>query len=170
VAFEIFVFPHAGIMIVTGIVMILVGLVFTFVGQEPGTSPLSPHLPGTWASLRNGVLFVSGGLVCSILLCWWLSQYLPNLPYFGRLVLTATSGQSGGTIPTVSHDIRWPPIGAVGRAVTPLKPGGSAEFTDADGPQTQVLSVVSESGYLPAGSPVVVREVGGGRLIVRSTI
>ena len=170
VAFEIFVFPHAGIMIVSGIIMMLVGLVFTFVGLEPGVSPLSPHLPGTWASLRNGLMFVSGGLVCSILLCAWLSRYLPNLPYFGRLVLSETSGQNSSSGSAGSNEIHWPTVGAVGRAVTPLKPGGSAEFADADGPQMQVLSVVSESGYLPAGSPVVVREVGGGRLIVRSTI
>jgi membrane-bound serine protease (ClpP class) len=150
--------------------MMLVGLVFTFVGLEPGVSPLSPHLPGTWASLRNGVLFVSGGLVCSVLLCAWLSRYLPNLPYIGRLVLTATSGQNSIGGVAGSNEIRWPAVGAVGRAVTPLKPGGSAEFPDADRPLTQVLNVISESGYLPAGSPVVVKEVGGGRLIVRSTI
>jgi membrane-bound serine protease (ClpP class) len=171
VAFEIFVFPHAGIMIVGGILMMLVGLVFTFVGGEPGGSPLSPHLPETWNGLRNGVLYVGGGLVLTMLLCWWLSRYLPDLPYFGRLVLTTTTGAGGAVAATtVAKEIHWPTIGAVGRAVTPLKPGGSAEFSDPRSDQTQVLSVVSETGYLPIGAPVVVREVGGGRLIVRSTI
>ena len=168
IAFEIFVFPHAGIMIVGGLLMMGVGLILTFVGGEPGGFSFAPHLPATWANLKNGVFYVAGGLIGSALLCWWLSQYLPQMPYFGRLILTTTNGgvTSGTTRPS-----EWPAVGSVGRAVTPLKPGGSAEFADVTGADVKVFSVVCETGYLAAGSPVIVRESsGGGRVVVRSTV
>ncbi len=179
IAFEIFVFPHAGIMIIAGALMMLIGLVLTFVGAEPDGSRIVPTLPGTMDSLKHGLAFVTGGLICSAFLCWWLSRYLPNLPYFNRLVLTATSGggstdaapslvTTGGLVPAPQST--WPPVGSLGRATTPLRPGGSAEFPDSTGTDVRVFSVVSESGFLPAGSPVIVREVGAGRVLVRSTV
>jgi membrane-bound serine protease (ClpP class) len=170
VAFEIFVFPHTGLMVVAGVLMMLVGLVLTFVGGEPGGSRIAPHLPGTVDALKHGLGFVTAGLVCSVLLCWWLSRYLPALPYFNKLVLTTTVGSTpghAGTSATVA--VAWPPVGALGRSTTPLRPGGSAEFPDPTGASTLIYSVVSESGYLPAGAPLIVREVGGGRVVVRST-
>jgi membrane-bound serine protease (ClpP class) len=173
VAFEIFVFPHAGIMVVAGALMMLVGLVLTFVGGEPDGSRIMPKLPGTMAALKHGLMFVTAGMVCSAMLSWWISRYLPKIPYFNRLVLTATSGggpavaTAGGLVPAPQST--WPPVGSVGRAVTPLRPGGSAEFPDPTGADFQIFSVVSESGFLPEGAPVTVREVGGGRVVVRST-
>jgi membrane-bound serine protease (ClpP class) len=175
IAFEIFVFPHSGSMVVAGVLMMVVGLILTFVGGEPGGSRVFPKLPGTLSALKQGLAFVTGGLICSALLSAWLSRYLPKIPYFSRLVLTATVGGSSsagavtglGVVPAPKST--WPPVGSVGRAVTPLKPGGSAEFPDVTGTDSLIFSVVSESGFLPIGAPIVVREVGGGRLVVRST-
>jgi membrane-bound serine protease (ClpP class) len=169
IAFEVFVFPHTGLMVLAGVVMMAFGLVMTFVGTEPGRSPLSPQLPGTWAGLKNGIFYVTGGLVGAAVVSWWISRFLPKIPYFGRIVLADTAGRAAtDVVPT--PPVGWPVAGAVGRAVTPLKPGGSAEFPDASGADVKVFSVVSESGYLPAGAPVVVRESGGGRVVVRSTV
>jgi len=178
VAFEVFVFPHAGIMIISGVLMMIVGLVMTFVGTEPaGTgSHILPRLPGTMDALKHGLAFVTGGLICSALLCAWLSKYLPALPYFGKLVINTTVGGSatpsvvtpGGLAPAPAST--WPAIGTMGRTTTDLRPGGAAEYPDASGTDVRVFSVVSESGFLPAGAPVVVREVGGGRVVVRSTV
>ena len=168
IAFEVFVFPHAGLMIIAGLVMMVGGLVFTFVGGEPGGFRLIPHLPGNITSLKHGLAFVTAGMICSAFLCAWLSQYLPKLPYFSKLVLGANAG--GVAIPEVSTAVLWPSVGSVGRAVTPLRPGGSAEFPDASGADVRIFSVVSESGFLSEGSPIVVREVGGGRVVVRSTV
>ncbi len=174
IAFEIFVFPHSGLMVVGGVLMMVIGLVLTFVGGEPaGGSHFFPRLPGTMTALKHGLAFVTAGLICSALLSAWLSRFLPRIPYFNRLVLTATAGggaataASGGMVPAPKST--WPPVGSVGRAVTPLKPGGSAEFPNATGTDSLIFSVVSESGFLDVGSPVIVREVGGGRVVVRST-
>lgn len=67
----------------------------------------------------------------------------------------------------MAPDAVWPPLGAAGRAVTDLRPGGSAEF--ADGAQTRVVSVVADSGFVPRGSTVVVRQVEGAHVVVRQT-
>jgi membrane-bound serine protease (ClpP class) len=169
IAFEIFVFPHAGLMILSGLLMMLVGLVLTFVPAEPGGFRLVPNLSGTRVAIKHGMGFVTGGLIGAGLLSAWVSRFLPKLPYFRRLVLQTVNGEpmnAGEAIPTVS----WPTVGALGRAVTPLRPGGSAEFPNAAGSDVKIFSVVSESGFLAEGSPVVVREVGGGRVVVRSTV
>jgi membrane-bound ClpP family serine protease len=64
-------------------------------------------------------------------------------------------------------DIVWPLVGSVGKALTELKPGGSAEFTDDTINDTRVVSVVSDSGYLPPGSDIVVTESRGSFIVVR---
>ena len=50
----------------------------------------------------------------------------------------------------------WPEVGAVGRAVTPLRPGGTAEFHDQRYADTRMTSVVCDAGFVPAGTNVVV--------------
>ena len=62
----------------------------------------------------------------------------------------------------------WPAVGAMGRAVTDLRPGGAAAFTDDVINDTRVTDVVSDSGFVRANSPVVVREVHGNRVVVRA--
>jgi membrane-bound serine protease (ClpP class) len=49
IAFEIFVFPHTGLMIVAGLLMMVGGLVLTFVGADPDGSRIVPKLAGNVA-------------------------------------------------------------------------------------------------------------------------
>jgi membrane-bound serine protease (ClpP class) len=169
-ALEIFVIPGFGITGLTGIALVLVGLTLTFVAPEPGRSPLSlPTLPTTWISLQQGLLVVIGGLTSSLLLCWWLRQYLPKVPYFNRLILTTTVGTESAMVGSLSNidpaDLT-PGIGTTGVAATDLRPGGSAQFRDAAG-GAHLVSVVNDSGFVPKGTTLVVREVGMGRVLVR---
>ena len=166
IAFEIFVFPHTGVMILAGLVMMVGGLILTFVGGDPDGNRLVPHLAGNIASLQRGVGYVTGGLFGAGMLSWWIGRNLPELPYFKRLVLTGVSG--GPAVDVPRPRAAWPVPGVVGRTVTPLRPGGSAEFPDPTGMGRQTFSVVSDGGYLAEGSPVVVIEVGGGRAVVRA--
>jgi membrane-bound ClpP family serine protease len=64
-------------------------------------------------------------------------------------------------------DVVWPLVGAGGKTVTELKPGGSAEFRDSTINDTRVISVVTDSGFVPAGTAVVVTESRGNRVVVR---
>ena len=173
IAVEIFVLPHAGLMLLLGSLMMVGGFVMTFVGREPGFGPgLLPHLPQTWMALEHGLFFVVAALLCSAALCWWLSRYLPSLPILNRLILTATSGGGAGpqsvaqanSIPAPT----WPVIGMVGRAVTPLRPGGSVEFYNEFSGDSRIVIAQSESGYIAAGTSVIVHENYGNRVKVRA--
>ena len=172
-AVEIFIIPGFGITGFTGIALILFGLVMTFVGDEPVELPgVLPSLAGTWAALRKGLIVVVTGMACSLILWLWLQRYLPRLPYVNRLILTATVGGNATIadtgIPGAVEVVPWPAVGAVGEAVTDLKPGGAAEFRDDTIDDNRVTDVVSESGFLVKGARVVVREVRGNRIVVRA--
>jgi hypothetical protein len=150
----------------------LVGLLMTFVGKEPAGPGMLPNMEQTWANLREGLLVITGGLGCSLLLSMWLRRFLPKLPYFHRLILTATSGGNShasepGELPQGNL---WPGVGTQGKAVTELKPGGSAEFMDLSLGDVRTIAVISESGYVPAGSKLVVRESRANHVLVRPVI
>ncbi len=164
-AIEIFVYPTVGLLAVVGIVLILGGLVLTFVGREPGGIPgFWPKLPSTWTSLQRGLIVVSTGMACSFLLSMWLRRFLPKMPYFNRLILSTTNGPTASLSPP---QFAWPEIGMAGRAITDLRPSGSAAFSDDLTGQTRVTAVVSDSGYISQGEEVIVYEVGGNRVVVR---
>ncbi|MDP9175317.1 MAG: hypothetical protein M3O30_15855 [Planctomycetota bacterium] len=165
---------------VTGAIFLVVGLIMTFVPTEPGGLPnILPNGHAVWLATRQGVLVVAAAMGTSLLLWTWMNRFLPQMPYFNRLILTATSGNSpaaslGAGPATLSqtgaipHGVNsWPPIGAVGRTMTELRPGGSAEFFDSSLSDSRITSVISESGFLSPGVEVVVRQVSGPTIIVR---
>src|SRR5437764_1180820 len=82
--------------------------------REPAWHPgVIPHVSGTWTYLQSGLLFVTGGMLCSLLLWLWLQKYLPKLPYFSRLVLTTSSGAQ----PEFNDraELIFPVVGMIGR-------------------------------------------------------
>jgi membrane-bound serine protease (ClpP class) len=180
-AFEIFVFPGHGVSAVMGIVLMLAGLLMTFIGKEPSGMPgWLPGLGQTWANLRQGVLAITGGLGASLLLWFWLRTFLPRLPYFNRLILTTTSGTpvgngpglfdapgAAGAAPVGLSEVGWPGVGTRGIAATDLRPGGAAEFFDLALNDTRTVAVVSESGFVSAGTPLTVRQARGNHIVVR---
>ena len=86
------------------------------------------------------------------------------MPYFNKLILNTVAGD----IATPDSAIETgPAIGDVGIAVSELKPGGSVKFITESYPDGRIAAVVSDSGYVPSGAKVVVREVAGNRVVVR---
>jgi membrane-bound serine protease (ClpP class) len=168
IAVEIFVIPGFGVAGVTGILLMLFGFIMTFVGNSPEI-PGSWRLPGSMRGVQNGLAAVVGGLVCSFFLTLWLRRYLPKLPFFNRLILASPTTPSTTTIVSTGEAATttdaWPFIGTVGLAVSELKPGGTATFPYGDDQRT--ASVVSDSGFVPAGGKVTVREISGNRVVVR---
>jgi hypothetical protein len=86
------------------------------------------------------------------------------------LILTATSGGGRSDGVAVAPGLAdpsdvWPFAGTVGIATTDLKPGGEAEFPYAD--DRRATSVVSDSGFVEAGTKVTVREARRFRVVVR---
>lgn len=164
-AFEIFVFPGHMVSLALGSVMVIVGLVLTFVPM--GLPGWLPSTAATVHGVRNGMLVILGAFVCWLLLSMWLRRYLPSIPYFRKLILTATTGNAA-TSP-MPGDRRtgdvWPFVGTVGVAATDLRPGGSVMFPYGDAART--AAVVSAAGYLPQGTKVVVEEIQGSSVRVR---
>jgi membrane-bound serine protease (ClpP class) len=168
-AFEIFVFPGHFVSLILGTLMVVSGLVLTFVGREPtGIPGWLPSLQSTWHGIQNGLLSVIGALVCWFFLSMWLRRYLPSIPYFNKLILTATTGNVA-TLPPPGEKRRqdpWPFVGTVGVAATDLLPGGSVEFPY--GNATRPTAVVSADGFVPAGAKVVVEDIQGSSIRVRA--
>lgn len=174
IALEIFVLTGTFIAGVVGTLSVLTGLVLTFVPRElpssPGewVPPALPSLPGTWTALQTGFLVVTVSMIAALLVGWWLSLYLPKLPYAGRLVLSGVTGQGGaGSVIADGSRETWPPTGAVAQAVTDLRPSGKAEFPDPDGPGLRTVQVVSDSGFVSRGTPVRVVGTEGPTILVR---
>jgi membrane-bound serine protease (ClpP class) len=170
-AIELFVIPGFGVAGISGIVLVLGGMLMTFVGDDPMPG-IMPKLPGTWAALQTGLIVVVGGMAASLFLWIWLNRYLPKMPYANRLILTTTSGGSEeirGQSTDLSGGSTWPTPGAIGTSVTDLRPGGSAAFLDDATHDTRIADVVSDTGFVRVGTKVQVREVTGGRIVVRAT-
>ena len=169
-ALEVFVIPGFGVTGIAGLILVFGGLVMTFVGNESTIPGVLPSLPGTWINLQRGLLVVTLGLLCSLVLWFWLNRYLPKLPYFNKLILS-TPGAGGDIAAMFSLDRpveTGPAIGDVGIAVSDLRPGGSVKFMTESYPDGRIAAVVSDSGYVPQGSKVIVREVAGNRVVVRT--
>jgi membrane-bound serine protease (ClpP class) len=173
IAVEIFVLPGFGLPGITGLLLVIGALVMTF------APPISlPDAPGgfamPWSQLLRGLVVVMIAMAASLLLWWWLSRFLPKMPYLNRLILTAggpqpaTAGAGGGTDAGIGIDEEpWPPVGAVGRALTDLRPGGSAEFHDHLINDVRLADVVCDCGFVAHGTAIKVREVHGNRIVVR---
>lgn len=167
IALELFVLPGFGAAGIAGILLVFGGLIMTFVGSEPNLPGWLPSIRNTWINLQRGVMFVSAAMAVSLILWVWLSRYLPRMPYFNRLILTSVAGD----VPAIDPDRpieTGPAVGDVGVAITDLKPGGSVKFLTESYPDGRVAAVVSDSGYVSAGTNVVVREVAGNRVVVRA--
>lgn len=181
-AVELFVIPGFGVTGIVGIVLLLGGLVMTFVPPEPKLPGMLPSFSGTWVAMQQGLVAVVGALTVSVGLWFILARYLPRLPLFGRLILASTQGDMAtatGTMAvdppsssrtsasTVGKSSPWPVVGAIGRAMTDLKPGGTVQFIDDATGDWRSADAVSDSGYVANGAQVKVLELRGGYVVVR---
>lgn len=175
-AVEVFVIPGFGLTGITGVVMIIAGLVMTFVPKEPIDIPgILPGMQGTWVAIEQGFTVVIVAMLVAGAISLVLGRFLPQFPIFNRLVLTTTVG--GGTADTnrAAEDPRavaalpWVQVGEHGITLTDLRPGGTAQFQDPETSGMRNLDVVCDSGFIPAGTKILVHEVQGSTIVVRKT-
>jgi membrane-bound serine protease (ClpP class) len=149
---EVFVTPGFGLFGVAGLLMVFGGLGAALVGNVgldfPGASALT-RAAGTLAT----------AVVAAIGLGVWLGRYLPESTRFQRLVLgTSLAGAEGYTSAGTDESL----LGQRGVADSPLRPAGAATIAG------RRVDVVSDGGYVEAGSPVEVVAVRGARIEVRA--
>jgi membrane-bound ClpP family serine protease len=152
---EIFLIPGLGFSGVAGVALVITSLTLVTLERWPETSQ-------DWMNLGSTVSLLAMSLVAAIVGAFTLVWFLPSIPYFNRLVLQPPNEESDGH-PDLSASGYVSPslLGAIGVAVTTLRPAGKVQFGD------EFLDVVAEGDYVNPGSRVQVIEIEGNRIVVK---
>lgn len=136
---EVFVVPGVNVFGVLGFLSLLTGIVYAYVRLGAGAALAL----GAWTALATAVLV-------------WL--VLRNRAW-QRLVLHRgnTTQEGYSATPADLADL----AGQTGPALTPLRPSGRARFGE------RIVDVVSQGTFIGRGTPVVVLEVVGARVVVQ---
>jgi len=152
---EIFVIPGFGVVGITGLVLMVTGLMMAMVQHYPGIPWYKPpelHIEGA-------IRVLGSALVATFVLGLILARFLPKSPIFHRLMLdTAETAESGYTASKRNDEL----VGLRGIAGTPLRPAGIGVFDD------RRLNVIARGQFIEKGSPIVIAESHGSRIVVES--
>jgi membrane-bound serine protease (ClpP class) len=159
---EIFVLPGLGITGISGILLVLISLVLVTLEKKPETTQEWLSVGKTLSTFGLGFM---GAIAAALVAAW----YLPHIPYASRLVLKppAEGGEAVEGEGLLGDDAVNPPpasaalLGAIGVAVTTLRPAGLARFNEA------FVDVIAEGSYVTPGSRVQVIEIEGNRIVVK---
>jgi membrane-bound serine protease (ClpP class) len=144
---EVFVFPGFGIAGILGGISVLSSVFLAMLGSMP-----------TRGDVMIAMNVILASLVITFLLGWQLIRVLPKDRRARRILLETSTSKEAGYI---SADLRSELVGKQGVAVTDLRPAGTGQFGD------EYIDVVSESGWVMAGTPIRVIRAEGYRHVVR---
>jgi membrane-bound serine protease (ClpP class) len=152
---ELFILPGFGVTGISGAVLLLLSLTLVAVGKWPSSA-------ADWGNMLMYLGIFGAALLAAMLSAYTIARYLPQIPYANRLVLKPPEEEPGEAA-AVSSTLAQAPtlLGAIGVAVTELRPAGKARFGD------QYLDVATEGAFLPVGVSVQIIEIDGTRIIVK---
>jgi len=156
---EVFVLPGFGVTGISGILLVVLSLGLVTLEKKPETTQEWFDFGKTLTTFGLGLL---GAVAAALLVAW----YLPHIPYASRLVLKPPSEESEGPEAEDLEGSRTGQpdhaalLGAIGVAVTPLRPAGMVRFGE------DFVDVVAEGSFVPAGNRVQVVEIEGKRIVV----
>ncbi len=159
---ELFVIPGFGLAGIAGVLMILMGMFWTFVPNEPGPWHVVPTMQGTWNAIRQGLVSMVTAMVVSMVAMVYLAKWLPASRFGSKLVLSAELAREEtiktglSTIKTIDVE-----VGARGETLSILRPAGKARI---DG---QRRDVVTQGEMIEQGKAIEVLVVRGNRVVVR---
>lgn len=160
-AAEIFILPGFGFFGVLGIVLLFGGLIGTFATDSGGIFPDSPQGK---QDLLYGVAAMLLSTVVTGIAIYMIGKHLGSLPIVGRLVLKDTSADDeesdDGMLAAMDATPAGLTVGAVGVAITPLRPAGRVQIGE------EIYDVVAEGGFVTAGEAVRVVSVTPFRTVV----
>ena len=137
---EIFLIPGINVVGIVGFGSVVWGIYYAYVKL------------GTWPALSALIVsLIFGGVLIAI---------IARTRSWSRLILEAREDVDEGF--RSSSDELEELVGKEGRALTPLRPAGTAEIGD------EKVDVVTEGAFVERGTRVVVADVQGHRVIVRS--
>ncbi len=154
---ELFVLPGTTIFGLGGGLLVIVSLILasqTFV---------LPHNEYQMTQLRDSLMSLLGVGVGIGILAMLMHRYLPHAPLFNNMMLEPPSGAE---LEDLAHresivDFEYL-LGLHGTAATQLTPSGKARF------EGKLIDVIADGEVIARGQPVVVTEVHGNRVVVRS--
>ncbi len=158
---EAFVVPGFGLAGISGIVLLTIGLLGTFVPDVPGrTFPIgSPVSSGIWAFLRNGLMTMTLSAALSVVGMYVMGRYLPEMESLRRFIPLNPTPEETAPADDYRGTIR---VGDLGRCETPLRPAGKARFGDV------LADVISQADFVERGQPVEIVERHGNVIVVRA--
>jgi membrane-bound serine protease (ClpP class) len=144
---EVFFLPGFGVAGVLGGLAILASVFLSMVSSMP-----------TQQDIMTALMVILTSLLLTAFMGWQLIRRLPEDRRAKRILLqTATSREAG----YVSGSARSELVGIEGVAATDLRPAGSGLFGD------EYIDVVSEGGWVMAGTPIRVVRADAYRHVVR---
>ena len=150
VGVEVLIIPGFGLFGLVGGVALLGGLFMSLIGSVPTVPDYT----------TAGMILTTTALLI-LVSTWVLIRSLPRssrLAKSGIFLLQSTDRSTGYESAEVRDDL----VGALGTAITDLRPSGTAMFAD------ERIDVVSESEWITEGTPIRVISAEGYRHIVRS--
>jgi membrane-bound serine protease (ClpP class) len=151
---EIFVMPGTLFLGLIGGAMMLAALVMAMVDLYPGM-PTLPSLGLIRDSLLHVLVTCGVALVVMVL----LSRFLLKSPIINRLVAPGASGSISVARLEQEHQSR---IGEIGVSVSPLRPGGKAQFG------TKILDVITQGDFIARGQKVKILFFSGHEAVVEA--
>ncbi len=155
-AVEIFVLPGTGVFGIGGGLMVVVSIVLasqTFV------------VPTNAYQMRQfpiSLLMVAAGMAGGVASIYVIRRFLPDTPYFNRMLLAPPRAEERAAISRREALAAWEHLaGKRGITATPLVPAGKVQFGD------ELVDCVSNGELVAKGTPVVVEEIAGNRVVVR---
>lgn len=158
---ELFIIPGFGIFGLSGLGLVFIGLVWTFVGSSSG---LFPDSPTDRTNLLYGLTTVTLSIASAGVGIYFLPKKLHNLPMFSKLVLDDRTDDGEPMLAAIStSNDAVLSVGDEGIADTPLVPTGRGRFG------SELLDVRSGGGFVEAGTPIRVTDISGMTPEVRAT-
>lgn len=146
---EIFVVPGFGIAGIVGIGLVASSVFLALIGSLR-----------SWEDITRASAVTAAAMLIVVTAIYALARHLPAGGRFAGVLLDAATARSGGY---VAGDARGDLVGAVGKALTDLRPSGTARFGD------ERLDVVAEGGFVSKGAEVRVVRAEPYRLVVLPT-
>jgi membrane-bound serine protease (ClpP class) len=152
---EVFVLPGFGVPGVVGILLMLSAIVLVTLDKIPenGTQ---------WLDVGKKVAVYVFSLIGAGVGAFLIARFLPKVPVANRMMLAPTADREA-VDPTILPGAAQAAglLGAIGVSMTVLRPAGTVQFGD------EFVDVVSDGGFIPAGTRVQVVEVEGTRIVVK---
>jgi membrane-bound serine protease (ClpP class) len=161
-AVEAFVIPGFGVAGISGIILVAVSLVLSFLPSAELSAPGLPDVPFPYERLHLAIFtVVLAGLAATVAIVV-AARFIPHIPLFKHLVLEAPgAGALSGALAPVAADALSEYVGKRGVAHTDLRPAGKIEVDE------ELLDAVTEAEFLGKGTVVLIVETGGNRLVVK---